>query len=110
MAEPRTPRPDASWTTPSGRRSPGTDPAHGGRGLATRLVRGRGGIRECGDIPFPHASATNARAIRRYESIGFTPRRRTTTLRIRTAGTDGAATALRPGDVPGAAPRPEGRR
>ncbi|GGW34995.1 GNAT family N-acetyltransferase [Streptomyces griseoloalbus] len=66
-----------------------TDPAHRGRGLATRLVRAvAAGIRDRGDTPFLHAAATNTRAIRLYESIGFTLRRRTTILQVRTPGTD----------------------
>ncbi|MFD7280756.1 GNAT family N-acetyltransferase [Streptomyces sp. NPDC059862] len=66
-----------------------TDPAHRGRGLATRLVRAvAAGIRDRGDTPFLHAAATNTRAIQLYESIGFTLRRRTTILQVRTPGTD----------------------
>ncbi|SEL82743.1 GNAT family N-acetyltransferase [Streptacidiphilus jiangxiensis] len=64
-----------------------TDPAHRGRGLATRLVRAvAAGIRERGDIPFLHASAANTGAIRLYESIGFTLRRRTAFLLLRVPG------------------------
>ena len=55
-----------------------TDDAHRGQGLATRLVRAvAAGIRERGETPFLHAIATNTTAIRLYESIGFTLRRRT---------------------------------
>ncbi|MFF9167682.1 MULTISPECIES: GNAT family N-acetyltransferase [unclassified Streptomyces] len=55
-----------------------TDPAHRGRGLATRLVRAvAAGIKERGERPFLHARADNATAIRLYQSIGFTLRRRT---------------------------------
>ena len=65
-----------------------TDPAHRGRGLATRLVRAvAAGIRDRGETPFLHAAASNARAIELYESLGFTPRRRTTILRVRTPAT-----------------------
>jgi ribosomal protein S18 acetylase RimI-like enzyme len=54
-----------------------TDGAHRGQGLATRLVRAvAAGIRERGETPFLHALAENADAIRLYESIGFTLRRR----------------------------------
>jgi ribosomal protein S18 acetylase RimI-like enzyme len=63
-----------------------TDPAHRGRGLATRLVRAvAAGIRERGETPFLHTSAANAPAIRLYESIGFVLRRTTdfTTYRRR---------------------------
>ncbi|GAA0471509.1 hypothetical protein Ade02nite_34930 [Paractinoplanes deccanensis] len=56
-----------------------TDPAHRGRGLATRLVRAIAyGIRQRGETPFLHTSAANATAIRLYKSIGFRLRRRTT--------------------------------
>jgi ribosomal protein S18 acetylase RimI-like enzyme len=55
-----------------------TDPGHRGRGLATRLVRAvAAGIKERGERPFLHAAAGNTRAIRLYESIGFTLRSRT---------------------------------
>ena len=37
----------------------------------------RSGIRERGETPFLHASATNTTAIRLYESIGFRLRRHT---------------------------------
>ncbi|MEU9479948.1 GNAT family N-acetyltransferase [Streptomyces sp. NPDC048191] len=64
-----------------------TDPGHRGRGLATRLVRAVAwGIRARGDTPFLHAAADNAAAIRLYESIGFTPRRRSRIVRVRGAG------------------------
>ncbi|MFD0020553.1 GNAT family N-acetyltransferase [Streptomyces sp. NPDC058382] len=62
-----------------------THPDHRGRGLATRLVRAvASGIRERGDTPFLHAAASNTPAIRLYESIGFTLRRRTRFLLVRT--------------------------
>ncbi|MFF4486139.1 GNAT family N-acetyltransferase [Streptomyces sp. NPDC001544] len=65
-----------------------TDPAYRGRGLATRLVRAvAAGIRERGDTPFLHAAADNTRAIRLYESIGFTLRRRSTIVQVRSPGT-----------------------
>lgn len=55
-----------------------TDPAHRGRGLATRLIRAvAAGIRERGETPFLHTAAANVTAIRLYESIGFTLRRHT---------------------------------
>jgi ribosomal protein S18 acetylase RimI-like enzyme len=54
-----------------------TDAAFRGQGLATRLVRAvAAGIRERGETPFLHAIGTNTSAIRLYESIGFTLRRR----------------------------------
>ncbi|MFC8343280.1 GNAT family N-acetyltransferase [Streptomyces sp. NPDC057280] len=72
-----------------------TDPAHRGRGLGTRLVRAvAAGIRERGETPFLHAAAHNTTAIRLYESLGFTLRRRTTILQVRTPGTDAGARAL----------------
>jgi ribosomal protein S18 acetylase RimI-like enzyme len=54
-----------------------TDPAFRGQGLATRMVRAvAAGIRERGEVPFLHAAAANTSAVRLYESIGFTLRRR----------------------------------
>lgn len=53
-----------------------TDPAHRGLGLGSRLVRAVGAvIRERGDVPFLHATATNTAAVRVYEGLGFTLRR-----------------------------------
>ncbi|MFC8516253.1 GNAT family N-acetyltransferase [Streptomyces sp. NPDC057257] len=64
-----------------------TDPAYRGRGLATRLVRAvAAGIRERGEHPFLHAAAGNTNAIRLYESIGFTLRRRTVFALVRRTG------------------------
>lgn len=64
-----------------------TDPEHRGRGLATRLVRAvAAGIKERGERPFLHAAATNANAIRLYESIGFTLRCRTVFSLVRHTG------------------------
>ncbi|MEV0615740.1 GNAT family N-acetyltransferase [Nonomuraea sp. NPDC050404] len=55
-----------------------TEPAHRGRGLATRLVLAvAAGIRERGETPFLHASAANTHAIRLYERLGFRLRRTT---------------------------------
>jgi ribosomal protein S18 acetylase RimI-like enzyme len=55
-----------------------TDQAYRGRGLATRLVlHVAAGIRARGETPFLHAVASNADAIRLYESLGFSLRRRT---------------------------------
>ncbi|MEU6511137.1 MULTISPECIES: GNAT family N-acetyltransferase [unclassified Streptomyces] len=72
-----------------------TDPGYRGQGLATRLVRAVAwGIRERGDTPFLHAAADNAPAIRLYESIGFTLRRRSRIVRVRSAGTTEAGGAL----------------
>jgi predicted GNAT family acetyltransferase len=53
-----------------------TDPDHRGQGLAGRLVRAVGAvIRERGDVPFLHASASNTAGIRLYRRLGFTHRR-----------------------------------
>ncbi|GLP69802.1 hypothetical protein TUSST3_64230 [Streptomyces sp. TUS-ST3] len=72
-----------------------TDPAHRGRGLATRLVSAvAAGIRERGDTPFLHAAADNANAIRLYESIGLTLRRRSPVLLVRSPGTSHRGTVL----------------
>ncbi|RSS48518.1 GNAT family N-acetyltransferase [Streptomyces sp. WAC07061] len=61
-----------------------THPAHRGQGLATRLVRGvAAGIRERGEIPFLHTAAANTGAVRLYESIGFTVRRRPFFMAVR---------------------------
>jgi ribosomal protein S18 acetylase RimI-like enzyme len=71
-----------------------TAPDHRGKGLATRLVRAiAAGIRQRGDTPFLHASATNTGAIRLYESIGFTLRRRSEFLLVRTPGAQQEQTA-----------------
>ncbi|MGW2465056.1 GNAT family N-acetyltransferase [Streptomyces sp. NPDC001761] len=72
-----------------------TDPAYRGRGLATRLVRAvAAGIRDRGDTPFLHAAADNTPAIRLYESIGFTLRRRSRIVRVLSPGTIGDRPAL----------------
>lgn len=65
-----------------------TDAEFRGQGLATGLVRAvAAGIRERGETPFLHANAANTNAIRLYESLGFTLRRRAvyTALRRTTA-------------------------
>ncbi|MER5748463.1 GNAT family N-acetyltransferase [Streptomyces sp. NPDC002088] len=72
-----------------------TDPEHRGRGLGTRLIRAvAAGIRDRGDTPFLHAAADNTPAIRLYESLGFTLRRRSTIVSVRTPGTSGEVGAL----------------
>lgn len=75
-----------------------TDPDHRGRGLATRLVRAvAAGIKARGERPFLHAAAGNTDAVRLYESIGFTLRRRTVFSQLRslaTAGPDGIRSPL----------------
>nr|WP_063817812.1 GNAT family N-acetyltransferase [Herbidospora sakaeratensis] len=56
-----------------------TDPAHRGRGLASRLVSAVvAGIRARGDRPFLHAATVNVNAVRLYESLGFTVTRNVT--------------------------------
>jgi ribosomal protein S18 acetylase RimI-like enzyme len=61
-----------------------TDPAHRGRGLATRLVRAvAAGIRARGETPLLHTAADNHPAIRLYESLGFRLRRHVTFGRVR---------------------------
>lgn len=62
-----------------------TDADLRGRGLATRVVLSvAAGIHERGDRVLLHARATNHHAIRLYEHLGFTERRRTTFGVIRT--------------------------
>ncbi|MGC5341969.1 GNAT family N-acetyltransferase [Streptomyces sp. DT24] len=64
-----------------------TDEAHRGEGLATRLVRHvADGIRERGDRPFLHTSAANTRAVRLYESLGFSLRLRPRFRTLRSPG------------------------
>lgn len=61
-----------------------TRPGYRGRGLATQLVRAvAAGIRERGEVPFLHTSAANTGAVRLYESIGFTVRRRPFFMAVR---------------------------
>lgn len=61
-----------------------THPDHRGGGLATRLVRAvAAGIRDRGEIPFLHTAAANTNAIRLYESLGFTLRRRPSFMAVR---------------------------
>lgn len=56
-----------------------TDANYRGEGLATRLVLAVAhNIVGRGDTPFMHANAANTHAIRLYESLGFTLRRRST--------------------------------
>jgi ribosomal protein S18 acetylase RimI-like enzyme len=62
-----------------------TDAAYRGQGLGTRLMRHvAAGIRARGESPFLHAAATNASAIRLYESLGFAHRRDMRFLLVRT--------------------------
>ena len=69
-----------------------TDDAHRKRGLATRLVLAIAyGIRERGETPFLHVSASNVNAIRLYESLGFRPRRQVTFQVVRVPRADPAA-------------------
>ncbi|WP_436844687.1 GNAT family N-acetyltransferase [Streptomyces longwoodensis] len=77
-----------------------TDPEHRGRGLATRLVRAvAAGIRARGDVPFLHAAADNTPAIRLYRSLGFTLRRSSRIVVLRTPGTPAARTGVAPHDT-----------
>ncbi|WP_051759132.1 GNAT family N-acetyltransferase [Herbidospora cretacea] len=56
-----------------------TDPAHRGRGLASRLVSAVvAGVRARGERPFLHAATANVNAVRLYESLGFTVTREVT--------------------------------
>jgi ribosomal protein S18 acetylase RimI-like enzyme len=72
-----------------------TDPDYRGQGLATRLVSAvAAGIRGRGETPFLHAAATNTNAIRLYESIGFTLRRRTPFTVVRTPVAVGRTTII----------------
>ncbi len=62
-----------------------TDLEFRGQGLGTRLVLAVAhGIRQRGETPFMHASASNTNAIRLYESIGFRLRTRTVFGAVRT--------------------------
>ena len=62
-----------------------TDPAFQGQGLGGRLVRAVGAVvRERGDSPMLHASASNTSAIRLYEHLGFTLRRHLTFMGLTT--------------------------
>jgi ribosomal protein S18 acetylase RimI-like enzyme len=62
-----------------------TDAEYRGRGLASRLVLAvAAGIWDRGEHALMHASATNANAIRLYEDLGFTLRRRTVFGSVRT--------------------------
>ncbi|MFE0019671.1 GNAT family N-acetyltransferase [Amycolatopsis sp. NPDC059021] len=61
-----------------------TDPAHRGKGLATRLVLAvAAGIRARGETPMLHTTAANTTAIRLYESLGFAVRRKAEVLAVR---------------------------
>lgn len=72
----------AGWTEVS---AVCTDPQFRRRGLSTRLVRAVGhGIRARGEVPFLHARADNVTAIRLYESLGFTLRKRSVLTLVRT--------------------------
>jgi ribosomal protein S18 acetylase RimI-like enzyme len=65
-----------------------TDPAHRGRGLATRLVRAVGAvIRDRGEVPFLHTAQSNAPAIAVYERMGFVLRRPTMFAALRVPAT-----------------------
>ena len=64
-----------------------TDLGHRRQGLADLLIRAvAAGIASRGEVPFLHASSTNTGAIRLYEAMGFTLRRRVTFLVVATPG------------------------
>jgi ribosomal protein S18 acetylase RimI-like enzyme len=64
-----------------------TDPAWRGHGFASRLTRAvADGIAARGDIPFLHAVAANANAIRLYKELGFAHRRDILFWALRRAG------------------------
>ncbi|WP_308113736.1 GNAT family N-acetyltransferase [Kineosporia corallincola] len=64
-----------------------TDEAYRRQGLAARLVRAVAhGIRERGETPLLHAAASNERAIRLYQAMGFALRRHTGFFGVRTPG------------------------
>jgi ribosomal protein S18 acetylase RimI-like enzyme len=70
-----------------------TEDAFRGQGLATRLVHAIAhGIRERGETPILHASASNVNALRLYEHLGFRLRRHVKFMAVR---------------APGSAPTPE---
>jgi predicted GNAT family acetyltransferase len=61
-----------------------TDSAFRGQGIGTRLVQAVAmAIRERGERPFLHASASNETAIRLYQSLGFELRRTVTFTSVR---------------------------
>jgi ribosomal protein S18 acetylase RimI-like enzyme len=65
-----------------------TDDAYRGLGLATRLIHAIAyGIRERGETPFLHASATNVNAVRLYEALGFRLSREVNFSALRVPGT-----------------------
>ncbi|WP_228183472.1 GNAT family N-acetyltransferase [Streptomyces anulatus] len=73
-----------------------TDESVRGQGLASRLVLAVAhGIRERGETPFLHASASNTGAVRLYESLGFRLRRRTEFLSALVPATLPSADATR---------------
>lgn len=64
-----------------------TDPAWRGHGFATRLTRAvAAGITARGEVPFLHAVASNANAIRLYKELGFAQRRDMLFWALRRAG------------------------
>ena len=77
---PSSPWPASGCTRRAGPRSARSAPTppSAAPGLATRLIHAVAhGIRERGETPFLHTSATNTTAIRLYESLGFRLRRTT---------------------------------
>jgi ribosomal protein S18 acetylase RimI-like enzyme len=85
-----------------------TDDAFRGQGLATRLVLAvAAGIRTRGETPFLHAAASNSKAIRLYESLGFRLRRKATFVAFRVPATRPAG---RHDDIAGTLMSPEQHR
>ncbi|MEW2544350.1 GNAT family N-acetyltransferase [Streptomyces sp. NPDC047002] len=61
-----------------------TDPGHRGQGIAGRLTRAVAAVvQERGERPFLHAAAANTGAVRLYEALGFTVRRKITFAGVR---------------------------
>ncbi|NED16263.1 GNAT family N-acetyltransferase, partial [Streptomyces sp. SID9124] len=78
-----------------------TDASVRGQGLGSGLVRAVAHeIRQRGDTPFLHAATANTGAVRLYESLGFTLRRRTAFL---AALVPGGLAVLAPGQPVGTA-------
>jgi ribosomal protein S18 acetylase RimI-like enzyme len=62
-----------------------THPDHRGKGLAGRLVQAvAAAVLDAGEVPFLHVAGSNTTAIRLYEALGFTRRRETVFVALRT--------------------------
>lgn len=65
-----------------------TDDAYRAQGLATRLIHAIAyGIRQRGETPFLHASASNVNALQLYERLGFRSRRHVNIVVVRVVDT-----------------------